>query len=82
MAASDRVNVTVSVDDAHLSQIDQVVERLRSAGMHVDSSLASIGTILGHVAGDQVHALSRLPGVAAVEPERSYQLPPPESPIQ
>jgi len=82
MTAPDRVNVSVSVDDAHLGQMDQIVARLRAAGMHVDSSLGAIGTILGHAPGDKVPALRRLPGVAAVEAERTVQLPPPDSPIQ
>ena len=52
MAIPNRVNINVSVDDAHVSQIDQVAARLRAAGMHVDRTLAANGSISGHVTGD------------------------------
>ena len=56
MPVPNRVNVNVSVDDAHVSQIDQVAARLRPAGMHVDRTLAAIGSISGHVTGNLVQA--------------------------
>ncbi|HEY1599522.1 MAG TPA: hypothetical protein VGG64_07970 [Pirellulales bacterium] len=82
MPPPNRTNVTVSVDDAHLSQIHQVAARLRAAGMEVEQTLDHIGAISGHVGNDGLAGLARVPGVAAVEPERSFQLPPPDAKIQ
>ena len=53
-----------------------------AAGMEVEHSLGSIGAISGHVAHDRLHGLTQVPGVAAVEPERSFQLPPPDAEVQ
>jgi hypothetical protein len=82
MSIPGRVNVNVSVDDAHVSQIDQVAAQLRAAGMHVDRTLAAIGSISGHVTGNLVQTLRKVPGVSAVEHDRSFQLPPPDAEIQ
>ena len=82
MSQPNRVRVTVSVDDAHVSQIDDVAAHLRAAGMEVAQSLGAIGAISGHVENDRLAGLSKVPGVVAVEPEHSYQLPPPDAKIQ
>ena len=82
MSPLNRTHVTVSVDDAHLSQINQVAAHLRAAGMEVEQTLDAIGAISGHVGDDRLASLAQVPGVAAVEPERSFQLPPPDAKIQ
>ena len=56
--------------------------RLRGAGLEVERSLSSIGTITGHVDSHRLDGLSKVQGVAAVEAERSFQLPPPDAKIQ
>jgi hypothetical protein len=71
----DHVRINVSVDDTHLGQIDEVAAHLRAAGMHVDRTLATLGSFSGHATGELLHALRQVPGVAAVEAERSFQLP-------
>ena len=78
----DHACINVSVDDTHLGQIDEVVAKLRAAGMNVDRTLATLGSISGHATGDLLHALRQVPGVAAVESERSFQMPPPDAEVQ
>lgn len=74
--------VTVSVDDAHLELIDEVVGRLQAAGMLVEQVLRPIGVITGSVDSPVRETLGRLAGVAAVEPQRTFRLPPPGSEVQ
>jgi len=74
--------ITVTVADAHLASIDDVAVRLREAGMEVETVLAAIGIITGSVADDRLAALEAVPGVAAVEEQTDFQIPPPESDVQ
>ncbi|CAN5777142.1 hypothetical protein BH18ACT7_BH18ACT7_14180 [soil metagenome] len=74
--------ITVSVDDEHVERIDEVVDRLRAAGMRVEQVLRPIGLVTGSVETPDRERLSTLAGVAAVEPQRRMQLPPPDADIQ
>ena len=74
--------VTVSVDDEHLGDVDGVAERLREAGLSVDALLAEIGVITGRIEESRADALRDVEGVADVERSREFQLPPPDSEIQ
>ena len=76
------VDIVVTVDDHHAGQLATVAERLRAAGMVVDETLDAIGTITGSVDEAQMAGLSDVAGVEAVEPQRIYRLPPPDSPVQ
>jgi hypothetical protein len=69
------VAVTVTVDDAHVGAIDQLADRLRAAGMDVEQVLHPVGVITGSAPPDW-EALADLDGVAAVEPQRTFRLPP------
>ena len=72
--------VTISVaDDA---RIDEVVAALEHGGMHVEQVLRPIGVITGSVDVRHVQALGSVAGVAAVESQRTVQLPPPDSDVQ
>jgi hypothetical protein len=77
-----KVKVSVSVDDAHVNQILKVAEGLQSVGMDVEQTLPSVGVISGSIASDQVNRLYQIEGVQHIEPERSYQLAPPDSDLQ
>ena len=77
-----KVKVSVSVDDAHVNQILKVAEGLQSVGMDVEQTLPSVGVISGSIASDQVNRLYQIEGVQHIEPERSYQLAPPDSDVQ
>ena len=78
---SQRTNLVITVDDAHLPEIKQVADQLRSRGMEVESVLESAGIITGSCSTD-VPAFHEVAGVASVEPQQDYQLPPPDSPVQ
>jgi hypothetical protein len=50
--------------------------------MRVDQVLKEVGVITGSVPDDRLHALDAVPGVESVEGTTTFQLPPPDSPIQ
>jgi hypothetical protein len=72
----ERITVTVSGDP------DTVAEKLRAAGMNVEQVLSEVGVITGSVAAGRQASLADLPDVVSVEPEHSFQLPPPDAEIQ
>ena len=76
------VQISVSVDDAHLSQIEQISQQLESSGMNVEQTLSSIGVVSGSIQPDKLSSLYQIEGVKNVEPQQSYQLVPPSSDIQ
>ncbi len=77
-----KVRVTIAVADDHIDRLDAVVAGLRDAGVNVEQTLDAAGAIVGSVDETNLQALARVAGVAAVEREGTYQLPPPDSPIQ
>jgi hypothetical protein len=81
-ANMSKVKVSVSVDDAHIEQILEVAQDLQSAGMDVEQTLPTVGVISGSIDSRDVDSLSQVEGVRHIEPERSYQLAPPDSDIQ
>ncbi len=77
--------VTVTVDDAHLESIGQVAQALRDRGMQVEEVLDAVGVITGVLpdTGPQTLAdVQAVEGVASVDAELHYQLPPPDAEIQ
>jgi hypothetical protein len=74
--------ITISVADDAIDRIDEVVAGLEEGGMHVEQVLRPIGVITGSVDSQRVRALGAVAGVAAVEPRRTVQLPPPDSDVQ
>lgn len=77
-----QVQVSVSVDDAYLSQIEQISQQLQSSGMNVEQTLSSIGVINGSIESDKVNSLYQIEGVQNVESQQGYQLAPPNSELQ
>lgn len=77
-----KVQVTVSVDDAHLEQIDQVAEQLKAAGLDVEQTMSTLGIVTGSVDSDKMSDLSEVTGVDSVEVDRTITLPPPGSDVQ
>jgi hypothetical protein len=75
-------SVTVTVDDDYLGRIEGLADQLRAAGMEVHQVLPGVDIITGEVTGAQRPAIARLPGVARVEDQRVFQLPPPDADIQ
>lgn len=77
-----QVQVSVSVDDAYMSQIEQISQQLQSSGMNVEQTLSSIGVINGSIESDKVNSLYQIEGVQNVESQQGYQLAPPNSELQ
>ena len=48
------IKIFISVDDTHLSQIEQVSRQLQSSGMSVEQTLSSIGVISGSISNDRL----------------------------
>ena len=74
--------ITISVDDDHLSRLPAVVAALRAKGVTVDQVLETAGVIVGSVDTADLAGLTDIEGVAFVEPERTFQIAPPESEVQ
>lgn len=77
-----QVQVSVSVDNTHLPQIEQISQQLKSLGMNVEQTLSTIGVINGSISSDKLNSLYQIKGVQSVEPQQGYQLAPPSSDIQ
>jgi hypothetical protein len=77
-------DLLIAIDDAHLSQMGDVVERLREAGVDVRSADRTLGTVTGSIDPSHVglDALQALDGVDVVEEQATYELPPPDAPVQ
>jgi hypothetical protein len=74
--------ITISLADDAIDRIDEVVAALEDGGMQVDQVLRPLGVITGSVDRQRVQALGAVAGVAAVEPQRTVRLPPPDSDVQ
>lgn len=77
-----RVAVIVSLDDAAIDRVGEVVAMLERAGLEVRDVQDAIGIVSGAADASLLPALRRLRGIAAVEIERQHQLPPPDSDLQ
>ncbi|SDI05659.1 hypothetical protein SAMN05192558_101834 [Actinokineospora alba] len=75
--------VMVTLDDAGLSRVDEVVAELRRAGMDVEQIIEPVGTITGSVPLDALDAVQDVTGVDFVEPQvAAFQIPDPDDDIQ
>jgi len=77
-----RRQVTVTVADSHAGDLADVVARLALAGLEVEQVLTAVGVITGSVEESQLAEIAALPGVAAVEEQTRFQLPPPDAEVQ
>ncbi|NOJ59486.1 ketohydroxyglutarate aldolase [Arthrobacter sp. 260] len=76
------MNFTVTVQDSHRSEIQDVAERLRARGLEVDRVLEAVGMITGSAPEDRQAELEAVDGVSSVDGEVRFLLPPPDSDIQ
>jgi len=76
------MDVLVTLDEGQANRTEAVAEDLRAAGLDVTQVLADIGVVTGSVEPAKLNDLSRVSGVAAVEPSRDVQLPSPDDPVQ
>lgn len=79
---SDKVKLSISVDDEHLDKMPEVVKRIKKAGLKVESQLEALGIITGSVDADKQDSIRSIKGVANVEEDRSIQIAPPDSDVQ
>jgi hypothetical protein len=78
-----KAKVTISVDDAHLDKMPEVVKKIKKAGLRVDSQLDSIGMITGSIDDEKFDSLNRIKGVSNVQrDEQNFQIAPPDSDVQ
>ena len=77
-----RVNVSVLIRDDSLDRINEVVKQVKSKGMQVNRVLQQSGVLTGSVDADDLIGLNKVKGVSGVEPERSFQIMPPDSDVQ
>jgi hypothetical protein len=77
-----QVQISISVDDAHLPEIEKISQELRFAGVSVERTLSSIGVIIGSIEPKLINNLYQIKGVKQVEQQGTYQLAPPDSEIQ
>jgi hypothetical protein len=82
MSEADRVEVKVTVDDAHVATLGSVAASLADAGLSVERELGSAGVVTGRAEPAALDALRAVPGVLHVELGETFQLPPPDSEIQ
>ncbi|MEX0712896.1 MAG: hypothetical protein WD278_11140 [Pirellulales bacterium] len=77
-----KVKVVVSVDDDHVDKMSEVVKACRAAGLSVERSLESLGTITGSIDSTKLGKLNRVEGISSVEQSADYQLPSPGDDVQ
>ncbi|MGY1695206.1 MULTISPECIES: hypothetical protein [unclassified Geodermatophilus] len=73
---------SVTVDDGHRADLDEVARALRDSGLQVDRVLGTLGLITGRAPADARPALLAVPGVSSVDEQLRVQLPPPDAPVQ
>lgn len=74
--------ISVTVDDSHLDVVQEVAEALRQNGMEVEQVLDAVGIITGSVPEGLEESLAAVDGVASVNPESPFELPPPDADVQ
>lgn len=65
------ITVTVLVDDAHKDNLSGLASALKEKGFVVKESLEAVGVLIGTVPFASMAGLSAVPGVSAVEQERT-----------
>jgi hypothetical protein len=66
-----KVDVTVMVNDDHKDKLAEVARALKVKGFVLAESLGAIGALTGSVPANALSDLSAVPGVSAVEENRT-----------
>lgn len=69
-----QIQVSICIDDTHLSQVQQIAEQLKSSGMTVEQVLETIGIVTGSIESDRVNNLHKIEGVQNVELQEIYRI--------
>lgn len=72
----------VSIDDAHMDRVPEVVDRLEACGMSVTKVMTTLGTVTGSAEASDVPAIRTVVGIADVEHAQQVGIPPPTSEVQ
>jgi hypothetical protein len=81
MTKAEKVKLSVSVADDHLTRFGEVVARLRTAGLEIEETLEGVGVVTGLIDAKEVEAVRTTRGVAHVEQARVVQLSPPDEEV-
>lgn len=73
MSHPSRERVIVTVDDAHVSNIESLASTFRSLGMTVSNVLSTSGIITGEVPGHAKEEIKKVDGVVNVEPDEEMR---------
>lgn len=73
--------VVVLVTEDHLDDLPTVLAGMQTAGLVVDDVQDHLGTVTGSIDVDAIGRLETVPGVAVVERQRRYRLPPPDADV-
>lgn len=71
MAKTSSINVTILVDETYKHNLSGVANDLKKKGFVLNESLGEIGVLTGRVPTSALAGLSTVPGVSAVEEERT-----------
>ncbi len=71
-----KIQMKVTLDDAHAGKTDALTEELKTLGVEVDTCLPAIGVVFGTGEEDLLPAVRRLEGVIDAQKEQSYHVPP------
>jgi hypothetical protein len=71
MPEKKSINVTVLVDEGHKENLAGLAKDLKDKGFVLKESLEAIGVLTGSVAATALASLSSVPGVSAIEEERT-----------
>lgn len=71
MGQQKSINVTVLVADTHKDNLTDVANDLKERGFVLKHSLGAVGVLTGSVRASALAKLSTVPGVSAVEEERT-----------
>ena len=74
--------VTVAIDEGYRARFREVVDRARKVGLRVDQELSELGIVTGSIEADKIDDLARVEGIQSAERARTFQLAPPDSPVQ
>jgi hypothetical protein len=71
MPKKKSINVSVLADEAHKDNLAELANDLKDKGFVLKESLSALGVLTGSVPATSLAALSTVPGVSAVEEERT-----------
>ena len=71
MAKKKSITITVLVEESHKNKLNQVSRELKDKGFVLKESLGEIGVLTGSIPSTALADLSKVPGVSAVEKERT-----------